>query len=147
MLEIYLARAYETLLRLYPQHHQTLFGQEMLAVFKEAAAEHRKCGWFAFTTFALREMTGLFIGSTVERLSSLLNSDHYVAHERSPQHGNSPPYELLEAQERVAFVLRRMEYAIAHHQFEKARFYSNEEFKVREKLRLLKEQYEIEEGR
>jgi ATP-dependent Clp protease ATP-binding subunit ClpC len=36
-----------------------------------------------------------------------------------------------------------MEHAIANHQFEKARFYSEEERKARENLRLLQQKYQI----
>jgi ATP-dependent Clp protease ATP-binding subunit ClpC len=36
-----------------------------------------------------------------------------------------------------------MEHAIAHHQFEKARFYSEEERKARENLRLLQQRHQI----
>jgi len=38
-----------------------------------------------------------------------------------------------------------MELAIANHEFEKARFYSEEERKEREKLRLLRNQFPLEE--
>ena len=38
-----------------------------------------------------------------------------------------------------------MEHAIANHEFEKARFYSDEERKERENLRLLREQFNLEE--
>jgi hypothetical protein len=38
-----------------------------------------------------------------------------------------------------------MEHAIANHEFEKARFYSDEERKERENLRLLREQFDLEE--
>jgi len=42
-------------------------------------------------------------------------------------------------------VVHRMENAIANHEFEKARFYSDEERKERENLRLLREKYNIDE--
>ena len=51
---------------------------------------------------------------------------------------------LLEIQNRLEFVIERMENAI-NHEFEKARFYSEEERKERENLHLLREQFKLEE--
>ncbi len=51
----------------------------------------------------------------------------------------SEPREKVEIQKRIRFVTRQMENAIANHEFEKARFYSEEERKERENLRLLSE--------
>ncbi len=75
-----------------------------------------------------------------------MNSSRYVTLDRSATQQNTEPCEVIEAQRHVAFLLSRMEYAIAHHQFEKARFYSSEEYREREKLRLLKEQHGINEA-
>src|SRR5712692_41647 len=52
---------------------------------------------------------------------------------------------MIDVQKRVKFVVHRMENAIANHEFEKARFYSDEERKERENLRLLREKYHIDE--
>jgi ATP-dependent Clp protease ATP-binding subunit ClpC len=46
---------------------------------------------------------------------------------------NWPP-EMIEAQQQLKFISHRMEDAIANHEFEKARYYSDEERKVRERL-------------
>ena len=45
------------------------------------------------------------------------------------------PEELADIQKRIKFIVHRMENAIANHEFEKARFYSDEERKERENLR------------
>ncbi|MGH9469375.1 MAG: AAA family ATPase, partial [Terriglobia bacterium] len=55
------------------------------------------------------------------------------------------PEEMVDAQKRIKFVVHRMEAAIANHEFEKARFYSDEERKERENLRVLREKYNIDE--
>ena len=55
------------------------------------------------------------------------------------------PEEMVDVQKRIKFVVHRMENAIASHEFEKARFYSDEERKERENLRLLREKYNIDE--
>jgi ATP-dependent Clp protease ATP-binding subunit ClpC len=55
------------------------------------------------------------------------------------------PDEIAEVQKRIKFIVHRMENAIANHEFEKARFYSDEERKERENLRSLREKYNLDE--
>ncbi len=56
------------------------------------------------------------------------------------------PDELAEIQKRIKFIVHRMENAIALHEFEKARFYSDEERKERENMRVLREKYNLDES-
>src|SRR5258707_14954 len=56
------------------------------------------------------------------------------------------PEELADVQKRIKFIVHRMENAIANHEFEKARFYSDEERKEREHLRGLREKYHLDES-
>src|SRR3990170_5019670 len=58
----------------------------------------------------------------------------------------SLPQELADIQKRIKFIVHRMENAIANHEFEKARFYSDEERKERENLRALREKYHLDES-
>ncbi len=58
----------------------------------------------------------------------------------------SLPEEMTEVQKRIKFIVHRMENAIANHEFEKARFYSDEERKERENLRALREKYHLDES-
>src|SRR5437899_8663520 len=58
----------------------------------------------------------------------------------------SVPEEVAEVQKRIKFIVHRMENAIANHEFEKARFYSDEERKERENLRALREKYHLDES-
>jgi ATP-dependent Clp protease ATP-binding subunit ClpC len=58
---------------------------------------------------------------------------------------SSLPEEMIDVQKRIKFVVHRMENAIAHHEFDKARFYSDEERKERENLRLLREKYNVDD--
>jgi len=51
------------------------------------------------------------------------------------------PEEVQEVQKRVRFIVQRMQAAIANHEFEKARFYSEEERKERENLQNLLQKY------
>ncbi|MGO9128853.1 MAG: ATP-dependent Clp protease ATP-binding subunit [Bryobacteraceae bacterium] len=55
------------------------------------------------------------------------------------------PSEVAEIQKRIKFIVHRMESAIANHEFEKARFYSDEERKERENLRQLRERYNLDD--
>ena len=55
------------------------------------------------------------------------------------------PEEIAEVHKRVKFILHRMENAIANHEFEKARFYSDEERKERENMRALRSKYNLDE--
>src|ERR1700683_468954 len=56
------------------------------------------------------------------------------------------PDEVSEVQKRVKFITHRMETAIANHEFEKARVYSEEERKEKEHLRLLREKLKIDDS-
>ena len=55
------------------------------------------------------------------------------------------PSEVADIQKRIKFIVHRMENAIQNHEFEKARFYSDEERKERENLRQLREQYNLDD--
>jgi Clp amino terminal domain, pathogenicity island component len=57
----------------------------------------------------------------------------------------APAEKLSQIRDRIDFIVERMEHAIANHEFEKARFYSDEERKERENLRSLCEQFNLEE--
>jgi len=113
-------RACALLLRLYPAEHRELFRGEMLTLIEELSAEHA-CGRVAFFWFSLRELMGLACGGGSEWMAKC---------GRSRRHLDSVPC----GEERLAFLIRRMEYAIAHHEFAKARYYAEEERREREKL-------------
>ena len=55
------------------------------------------------------------------------------------------PTDVSEVQKRIKFIVHRMENAIANHEFEKARFYSDEERKERENLRALRDKYNLDD--
>ena len=55
------------------------------------------------------------------------------------------PTEVADIQKRIKFIVHRMENAIQNHEFEKARFYSDEERKERENLRLLRDKYNLDD--
>jgi len=53
------------------------------------------------------------------------------------------PEEIVEVQKRIRFIVHRMDSSIANHEFEKARFYSDEEKKERDNLRVLRERFQL----
>ena len=57
----------------------------------------------------------------------------------------APAEELVRLQKRIDWIGAQMEHAVADHEFDKARFYSGEERKERENLRLLREKCHLEE--
>jgi hypothetical protein len=57
----------------------------------------------------------------------------------------APGQKLAEIRRRLDFLIQSLENAIANHEFEKARLYSDEERKEREKMRQLREQFNLEE--
>jgi Uma2 family endonuclease len=57
----------------------------------------------------------------------------------------APAERAAQIQNRIDFIVERMERAIANHEFERAHFYSAEERKERENLRALREEFNLEE--
>jgi ATP-dependent Clp protease ATP-binding subunit ClpC len=55
----------------------------------------------------------------------------------------SLPDEVVEVQKRIRFIVHRLEASIENHEFEKARFYSDEERKERDNLKQLSEKHKL----
>ena len=159
-------QVYRTLLRLYPYDYRALFATEMSNAFEEAAEECRKNGWGIFARFVLVEMAGLLLGAADEWIAKLTTNSsvrgrclpdrlrmrppgvpweaHYAgAFVDVPR--TSLPEEVIEAQKRTEHLVGRLVHAIANHDFEGARTYSYQERLEREKLRLLRDKYGINE--
>jgi ATP-dependent Clp protease ATP-binding subunit ClpC len=58
----------------------------------------------------------------------------------------SPPEDVADVEKRLRFINQRLEASIANHEFEKARFYSDEERKERDNLRALREKYSLDDA-
>jgi len=150
MREVHIRRAYAALLRLYPRDHRALFAAEMLTVFEEAAEDLRGHGRAVFVRFALAELIGLVTGAGAAWIAKLTGAGHFSnSYIEAGAYGNARqstlPDEVIDAQRRIEFNISRTVYAISHHDFAGARFYSNEERKQREHLRLLREKYRFDE--
>jgi ATP-dependent Clp protease ATP-binding subunit ClpC len=59
---------------------------------------------------------------------------------------NALPKEMVEVQRRIKSAIQRLQKAIANHEFEKARSYSEEERKERAELRQLREKHNVDES-
>lgn len=142
-------RIFRILLRLYPAGHQELLGEEMLCVFEQAAEEQRRRGRLAFVRFALAEVISLvWEAAAARRLQN--TGDALDLRKMRPPEVSHQQYvtaidEVLAARQLVAVNLARMQDAIACHEFVKARFYSDEERKARERLRVIHRKYRIDD--
>jgi hypothetical protein len=96
---------------------------------------------------AEREADGMW---AIEQRRAGTGTTHFALHatevlnESGEGQDVSPAEKLAQTQKRIKLVVKRMEQAIANHEFEKARFYSDEERKEREHLRRLCEQFNLE---
>lgn len=135
---------FRVLLYLYPQRHRELLSAEMQAVFEQGAREHRLLGPFQYLRFVLLEVGGLVLHAAIAQFA---NATHRGYLESQVHGALDPPQDLpdevIEARNRLAVNLNRLSFAISHHQFVQARFYSNEERKARENLRQMQQKYGI----
>jgi hypothetical protein len=118
---------YRALLRLYPAEYQDTFGPEMTQVFLEASASLKKRKPHDLTLFTIREYLGLFRGALMERASKSTQQDRYMKGLSPVRPRPEGQDEIAEVRSRLEALLSSMEAAIAHHDFSKARFYSDEE--------------------
>jgi hypothetical protein len=133
-------RAYRFCLLLYPREHRDQFAEEMIQVFEEASAESRAQGWAWYVRLAFAEITGLMGGA----------AGAWLAPEPAPgvpvtSASRHTPHELIEAHRRIDENIAGMVHAIANHQFERARFLSDQERQARENLRVLREKYQVDD--
>jgi len=131
-------RAYELLLILYPRAHRDQFAEEMKQVFEAAAGERRGQGSASYARFALSEIIGLMAGAARAWLAP-----EHAARLAAARYLHLPR-EVAAAQQRVDASIAGMVDAIANHQFEKAREFSNLEREARANLRMAQERYGME---
>ena len=137
---------FRLLLHLYPRRHRELLGAEMQAVFEQGAQEHRLLGPVAFMRFVLVELSGLVLHAAIAQFANHVRNgylENQVPFHATLASAEDLPEEVLQAQNRLAVTLNQLLFAISHHQFVQARYYSNEERKARENLRQMREKYGI----
>ncbi|HEX4229780.1 MAG TPA: hypothetical protein VHZ07_13995 [Bryobacteraceae bacterium] len=135
---------YKSILRLYPVEYRAAFAPEILQTLEQAAAGRRMRGRFSFLTFAICELTGVVTGLFSEWTAKWTAREGYVTSRCSPRNVSDLPAEVVEIQDRLRRALASMEFAIAHHDFPRARFYSNEERVTRALLQRLMREYKLE---
>jgi hypothetical protein len=143
-------KAFAALLRLYPRRYRRQFGAERAAVFEQALDAERERPLGSFVRFLGAELLGLVVGAGTEWIARFSSpnygrSDCNMMKETVSEQGTSLPVEITQSQERIRELVGNMVKAIATHSFEKARFYSNEERKEKENLRLLMEKHGLRE--
>ena len=125
-----------------PVYLHPLSAEEMLAVLRMRKAALEKFHEVAYADEALDAVVQSVYGasqqasSAAQALELLDAAGAAVKLRRAPV---SP--EIVEAHKRIKFISHRHELAVTNHEFEKARFYSDEERKERENLRILEEKY------
>jgi hypothetical protein len=129
-------RVLQLLLRLYPQEHRKLFGEEMAAVLQQTAEDRRTQGWWAFTRFVIWEIAGFMAGAAAVWAAQFAGQPR-VQPEAEPT-GLS---DIRETERKIQISIDCMVHAIANHEFTKARFYSNLEREARARLQSLRDRY------
>jgi hypothetical protein len=141
-------KLYKLLLRFYPREIRVTFATEMLAVFDQAAEERRGQGTAAYARFAAGELAGLLLQAVTTRISRRRPDPAVDLGAMRPPDVSRETYaaaidELLEAKQRFAFTLARMQKAISQNDFRQARYYAEEDRQAREHLRLVQQKYGI----
>lgn len=150
--------AYRMLLRLFPGDYRDAFEAEMLDAFARTVDERRKFGRFDCGRFLCAELAGLALHVPLEWIAKATTGrairarvfEQYMSpqpahvHETGLRLGSAYD-EIAETEKQIEFYLRRMEHAIATHDFPGARYYSNEDLKAREHLRILKARFGLAE--
>jgi HAMP domain-containing protein len=124
---------YRFLIAFYPAQFRAVFAAEMVLVFREAVAASRHAGLICRWIFVFREYAALVTGAIRERVASSFASPSYMCAVASQS-----STEVEELEQRVAHLVQQMQHAIAHHDFAKAREYSNKEQVARRSLNALR---------
>lgn len=124
-------QVFDFLLRLYPKDHRHLFGVEMASVLRQALEDRRAQGRGAYLWFAIWEMAGLVAGAAALWAAKLANRRDM---EPAPETPLSPSDNVQETEQLIQRCIHCMTHAIANHEFEKARFYSTAERRLRQRL-------------
>jgi len=128
---------YHLLLRLYPAEYHNLFAPEMAAVHARAYAEQRQRGWGPLLAYTAIELCGVLAGVLREWVAKAATDSEYLA-ASSPATSIAPPQtEIERCRTELDALVQKMVHAIAHHDFDGARRYANEESRERERLRRL----------
>ncbi|MBZ5676276.1 MAG: hypothetical protein LAP61_18695 [Acidobacteriia bacterium] len=139
-----ITRLYKILLRLYPRDCRAWCAREMLDAFEKAASDHRAQGLAALARFGLAELSGLLVEAGAAWIAKFTSSRYmrgFWIPTTMRRPGQSPEdwcppgarvlSDVLEAQRRVDLNLHHMMDAISDRDFKRARFYSEEDLRTR----------------
>ncbi len=144
-------KSFHALLRLYPKPYRKAFAPEMMAVFEQAIDEQRQHGLVSLVCFACSELMGLALGAGREWMARFSSKNYLGGCQMNAaidlNQYKELPNEVVEAQKRIDALVKNMVQAIATHSFQKARFYSNEERREQQTLRILLKQHGIDQVR
>ena len=118
-----LRRAYSMGLILYPADFRAQFGAEMVTVFEQAMAQRCGRGRTYVILFFVKEMLGLLTGAARERV---FHDEAIRAHDDLPF-----PSDVAGTERYLEIVSRRLNHAIANHEFSNARYYDQQDRKAR----------------
>lgn len=137
---------YSGMLCLYPAAYRQTFGKEMIEIYERAARESKRGGPLGAILFSAREMAGLAAGVVAEWKAKWAAPETYAAAlEQTGRRSDLPP-DVAEVQGQLDRLIRSMEFAIAHHDFPKARLYSDKERETRRRLNRLLHERNLESG-
>jgi hypothetical protein len=138
-----MVQMYRAILHLYPAEYRETFATEMIETFEQASRDQRK-GLLGSLRFWAIELAGLLGGAISEQKAKRAAPRYYLRSRGLSRRMDGMPREIVAVEDRLEEILQAMEYAIAHHDFPKARFYSNEERTTRERLNRLVSAYEAQ---
>jgi len=127
-------KLYRAILKLYPAEYRAVFAPEMIDVFEQASAQSKRRGLPGRILFAVCECIGLLKGALLQQAAKWAAPDSYITARSAPRESTGSASEIVELQRRLEHLIRSMEFAIAHHDFPKARFYSDQERATRADL-------------
>lgn len=134
-----MSHVYQVLLALlYPHRYVAIFGQEMLAVFAQVAAEQRKRGRAAYLLFVIREIAGLARSAPLQWKTAIFDPREFAVNQSLPE-------EVQECQARLNTANGEMLRAIATGDFATARRLSESDYSQRDKLQTLRKKYGLAE--
>jgi hypothetical protein len=136
-------RCYQAILRMYPAEYRAAFAPEMLSTFQQATEDRRHRGILIRFAFAASELAGLLRGLVSERITKWNEQDAYITERCASLPQSDLPAEVADVQHRLQQLIRSMEFAIAHHDFPKARQCSDEERITRAELRKLARKHNL----
>jgi hypothetical protein len=128
---------YASILLFYPAEYKNVFGSEILSTVEEARRQLGTQGLLKRSAFICSETVGLLTGLIREWSAKWIHREAYITARCSVQGAAPGVTQISELEDRLRILIRNMEFAIAHHDFPKARFYSDEERTTRALLERL----------